>query len=68
MAMHFTEDDAAFMYARACRAWYGRKHVVSKRIRELQQARDEAGVRIWNRVAGQLARLPKHQPQQSFFD
>jgi hypothetical protein len=42
--MHFTEDDAAFMYARACRAWYGSKakHVVSKRIKELQQARPGA--------------------------
>ena len=51
--MHITEDDAAHMYARACRAWYGRraKHEVNKRIKELQLAGDEAGVRIWKRVA-----------------
>ena len=23
--MHITDDDAAHMYARACRAWYGRR-------------------------------------------
>jgi hypothetical protein len=68
--MHITEDDAAFMYARACRAWYGSKakHIVRKRIKELQRARDEAGVRIWNQVADQLAQLPRHLPRGSFFD
>ena len=68
--MHISEDDAALMYARACRGWCGSKakRIVSKRIRQLQRARDEAGVRIWNRVADRLARLPKHLPRQSFFD
>jgi hypothetical protein len=63
-AMHITEDDAAFIYARACRAWYGRraKHVVNNRIKELQRERDEAGVRIWNRVADHLTRLSKRSP------
>ena len=50
--MHFTEEDAAVMYARACHAWYGRSapRVVTK---------DEPGVRIWSRVAEHVSRLQR---------
>jgi hypothetical protein len=36
--MHITEDDAALMYARACRAWYGSKakYIVEGRETEIQ--------------------------------
>jgi hypothetical protein len=57
--MHFTEEDAAVMYARACHAWYGRSapRVVKKKIKELEKAKDEPGVRIWSRVAEHVSRL-----------
>jgi hypothetical protein len=45
------------------------KHVVNNRIKELQQARDEAGVRTWSRVADQLTRLSRESlPRHHFFD
>ena len=59
--LRITEDDAAFMYARACRAWYGRRapKVAKRTIKQLEQARDESGVRIWSRIADHLAQLAK---------
>jgi hypothetical protein len=44
--------------------------VVSKQIKELQRARDEAGVRIWSLVAHQLADLSKEgagPPRRPYF-
>jgi hypothetical protein len=57
--MEFTSDDAAVMYARACRAWYGpRAHrVVKKKIKELTRTGDHGGVKAWSQVADQLAKL-----------
>jgi hypothetical protein len=59
--MDFTDEDAAVMYARACHAWYGRDatRVVKKKIKQLEQASDEPGVRIWNRVGEHVSRLRK---------
>ena len=59
--MHFTEEDAAVMYARACHAWYGRSapRVVKKKIKELEKAKDEPGVRVWSRVAEHVSRLQR---------
>ena len=67
--MPITEDDAAFMYARACRAWYGRRahKVVGRTIKQLERAHDQPGVRIWSRVADHLTQLAKegsHPPQR----
>jgi hypothetical protein len=61
--MDFTSDDAALMYARACRAWYGpRAHrVVKKRIGELTRVGDHEGVKAWSQVADQLAKLQSTQ-------
>jgi hypothetical protein len=58
--MEFTSEDAAVMYARACRAWYGRRapRIVKDRIEELRRAGDDDGVRAWSQVAHQL-----EQPQ-----
>ena len=55
--MLITEDDAAFMYARACRAWY--RLIVRRTMKQLERAQDQPGVRIWSRVADHLARLAK---------
>lgn len=54
--------DAAAIYARACRAWYGDRAgtVVSKRVRELQAKGDESGVKAWTLVAAELERA-EHQ-------
>jgi hypothetical protein len=54
--MEFTIEDAAVMYARACRAWYGRRapRIVKDRIEELRRAGD---VRAWSQVAHQLEQL-----------
>src|SRR6516162_3476678 len=57
--MEFTSDDAAYMYARACRAWYGVRapRIVKDRIEELRRAGDHSGVKAWSQVAHQLAQL-----------
>jgi hypothetical protein len=54
--MVVTERDAAAMYARACRAWYGRRapRVVKDTIKQLRAKNDEAGVRMWSLVAEEL--------------
>jgi hypothetical protein len=69
-AMCLTEDDAALMYARACRAWYGRRaqNIVKRTIKQLECAHDGPGVRIWSRVAdhlGQLVKEGSYIPQRS---
>jgi hypothetical protein len=60
-AMDFTDEDAAVMYAKACHAWYGRNaaRVVKKKIKQLEQANDGSGVRIWSRVGEHVSRLQK---------
>jgi hypothetical protein len=47
------------MYARACRAWYGRgaQRVVTDTIKQLRAANDEYGVRMWTLVGEQLSRM-----------
>jgi hypothetical protein len=69
--MSFTKEDAAFMYARAGRAWYGPgvPRVVKSKIQELRRANDHSGVRVWSQVAEQLSRLPNEDglTRQSYF-
>jgi hypothetical protein len=50
--MDVTELEAASMYARACRAWYGRRapRVVKDTIKQLRAKNDEAGARMWSLV------------------
>jgi hypothetical protein len=57
--MEITKQQAAFMYARACRVWYGRRApgVVRNKIAELQRNGDRDGVDAWVEVARQLSRL-----------
>jgi hypothetical protein len=56
--MNSTSEEAAIMYARACRAWYGPNalHIVTSKIEELQRADDLDGVRVWTQIAEQLLR------------
>jgi len=58
--MEVTKQDAAIMYARACRAWYGRRapKIVRAKVQELQRKGDRDGVEAWSEVARQLSRMP----------
>jgi hypothetical protein len=58
--MKITQEEAAEMYARACRAWYGprAKGIVRKTIKQLERNGDGAGVAAWTAVARQLSRIP----------
>jgi hypothetical protein len=51
-----TEREAASMYARACKAWYGGRapRVIKETIRHLRAKYDESGVRIWTLIAEAL--------------
>ena len=50
--MFITEQEAADMYARACRRWYGdeAKSVVSSKIGVLEAKGDHKGVKAWTQV------------------
>ena len=63
-SMYASLDDAAAIYARACRAWYGKRapRIVKKRIEELKRAGDAKGVEAWTQVADKLTLL-QHQKQ-----
>lgn len=62
--MHVSSDDAAAIYARACRAWYGGRapRIVKKRIEELRRAGDLEGVEAWRLVAEKLSLLQARRP------
>jgi hypothetical protein len=57
--MEITKQEAAIMYARACRSWYGRRapHIVRTTIAQLQRNGDLDGVDAWSEVARQLSRM-----------
>jgi hypothetical protein len=59
--MQVSNDDAAAIYARACRAWYGRRalSVVTSKVHELQQRGDARGVAAWAKVAVVLSQIKK---------
>ena len=54
--MFVSDEEAAAMYARWCRNWYGvnAKSVVKSKIRTLMAKRDRKGVRAWQQVADAL--------------
>jgi hypothetical protein len=62
--MRVTEQEAASMYARACRAWYGRRasKVVKDTIKRLRAANDESGVRMWTLIAEALPDVKAQSP------
>jgi hypothetical protein len=61
--MHVTEHEAAEMYARACRSWYGikAKSVVNSHLKRLMAKADAEGVKAWQQVAYALEHL-QHEP------
>jgi hypothetical protein len=62
-SMYASPDDAAAIYARACRAWYGKRapRIVKKRIEELKRAGDAKGVEAWTEVANKLTVLQRQK-------
>jgi hypothetical protein len=62
--MRVTDQQAALMYARACRAWYGRRapKVVKDTINRLRAEDDESGVRMWTLIAEALPDLRAQPP------
>jgi hypothetical protein len=57
--MFVTEEQAAEMYAKACRSWYGARagSVVHSQIKKLMAKGDGKGVKVWQQVARALERL-----------
>jgi hypothetical protein len=58
--MEITKDQAAEMYARACKAWYGHraKPIVRNKIKKLHRKGDLDGVHAWTEVE---RHLPAHE-------
>jgi hypothetical protein len=56
--MFVTEDEAAAIYARASRSWYGpkAKSVAKSKVRSLRAKGDDKGVIAWQRVVDSLER------------
>jgi hypothetical protein len=54
--MFVTDEEAARMYARACRSWYGVQalNVVNSQVERLRAKADRKGVEAWERVASYL--------------
>jgi hypothetical protein len=64
--MEISPSEAAVIYARACRAWYGRRaaKVIAGQIRRLKHRGDSGGVAAWSKVADQLSELDAvHKPR-----
>jgi hypothetical protein len=60
--MFVTEEEAAAIYARACRSWYGVKaqSVVNSQIKALMAKGDRKGVAAWRQVASAIkAKTPQ---------
>jgi hypothetical protein len=56
--MFVTEEQAAEIYAKACRSWYRgeAKAIVNSKIRVLKAKGDNKGVRAWTQVRRSLER------------
>jgi hypothetical protein len=54
--MYVTPSEAAKIYAKACKAWYGprARRVVLNRIQEMRTRGDQSGVKAWEQVAAEL--------------
>jgi len=65
--MFVTEEEAAAIYAKACRSWYGvnAKSVVNSQVRKMMARGDGKGVRAWQQVARALespaTQAPDHE-------
>jgi len=57
--MYLNLDDAIYVYARACRAWYGRK-ASSNALRaaaECRRRQDLEGEQVWKRVSEEVEKI-----------
>jgi len=56
-------DDAAYIYARACRAWYGQKatDVVRSKLAQMKANGDQAGVAVWEKVEQEITEITDGQ-------
>jgi len=62
--MYVTPSEAAKIYAKACKAWYGprARRVVLNRIQEMRIRGDQSGVKAWEQVAAELeSEKPTHE-------
>jgi hypothetical protein len=57
--MEVSSHEAAVIYARACRAWYGKRAVlvVGEQVRKMTRRGDADGLAIWIKVAERLTEL-----------
>ena len=57
--MPITADDAAFVYARACRSWYGNRarRMIMSQIEELRRGDDPQALKICKLIAEELSKL-----------
>jgi hypothetical protein len=62
--MHITPDEAVSMFARYCRARFGKKAVqkVRARAKSLKNRGDGPGYEIWNRVADEIQKNKSERP------
>jgi hypothetical protein len=56
--MFVTEEEAAEIYAKACRSWFGPRaqSITQSKIQALKAKGDHKGVKAWRQVAGALER------------
>jgi hypothetical protein len=64
--MFVTEEEAAEIYAKACRSWYRdeAETVVNSKIRRLKAKGDHKGARAWTQVRRSLERQRDYRPLQ----
>jgi hypothetical protein len=57
--MQVTADEAANVYARACRSWYGggARRMIMSQMEELRHAGDPRAMRICKLIAEELSKL-----------
>ena len=58
--MQISTNEAIEIYARACRAWYGKQaeQVAASKAHALRKKGDEQGAKIWERLVTQITRVP----------
>ena len=62
--MQITQNDAVTMFARYCRARFGKKAVrkIRERAKALQKQGDVEGHDVWNRVADEIEKNKSQRP------
>jgi hypothetical protein len=65
--MQITADEAAFVYARACRSWYGggARRMIMSQMEQLRYAGDPRALRICKLIAEELSKLESERRDES---